>query len=98
MISFEEIIDKWLAENFYDYWVWSIPSEAYPGWEYRSYIISNDEVLLATISNNCVTPTTEFKDISSKIMVSDPKFFDKLKYFMVKATARHHSGKHRRHQ
>jgi hypothetical protein len=97
MISFEEIIDKWLAENFNDYWVWSIPDEAYLEWPCRAYIISNDEVLFATIVNNCVVPTTQFKDISSKIMVSDPDFFEKLKHFMTKAATRHSSSKRKKH-
>jgi len=96
MISLEEIVDKWLAEHYYDYWVWSIPDAAYTSWPIRFYIISNDEVLLATISQHIITPTTQFKDISPSISVFDPEFFNKLEYFMSKASKRHNARRNRK--
>ena len=91
MISLEEIIDKWLGENHYDYWVWSIPSEAYPLWPMRSYIISNDEVLLATITDRAITPTVAFENIIDEILICDPQLFKKLEYFMGVATKKHNA-------
>lgn len=87
MMSFEGIVDRWLADHYSDYWVWSIPEEGW--WTSKSYIITNDETLFAIIKENTIVPTTAYKDICDEISAYDPKFFEKLEYFITKADKRH---------
>ena len=86
-MSLELIIDDWLAEHFPVYSVWSIPDPAYPYWAVRAYIINSEqEELIASIYNQKITPTTEYKTLSAPLQAGDPAFFQKFKAFMIKVS------------
>lgn len=89
-MNLEAIIDGWLAENYPNYFVWSIPDPAYPYWTIRAYIIhTEEESLIAAIVNYKVVPTTDYKALGPSLQVSDPKFFEKMTTFMDKVSKRH---------